>query len=517
MGKKYKVVIVEDEMLVRIGIQSLINWDEMDMVVLGDAENGKKGLEYFRNQEEVPDIIFTDINMPIMNGLDMMQAVREMGYDRCIFIILTVFEEFDYARRALRLGAFDYIPKLNMTKDNLTEVLQRARERLESTGGSETEAEKKRTENSLSLARLIQGYLQFHMYTIQEFSELLEKYGISSDKGGFLCASATVRDAGTRWAADEESVADVALLNMLNDIFGSSGKGCVYVDEKNVYHFILFFEERSRDAVLQKFQEAEGVVQMYFNCRMQIGFSRWGENLSDLMLLLEESKCALEMNSFWNLADWMSYEEDIQEKLIQCYQKELHMLGEEESDWCGEIDCQNVQSQKQWLIRLEYDIFQRIIRKREIPFSSEEQISLLADAGSGRNARQITETFRRELEKRIKKWEQELAENRELRKAVEFIKEHYSENITVDQIARATGYSVSYLSRLMKEQNGRSIMDYLNWYRIEKAKKMIWEGGLKSYEVAEKVGIPDPNYFSRIFKKYTGKSVNEYKRNPGRE
>lgn len=517
MERKYRVLIVEDEMLVRIGIQSLINWEEMDMVILGDAENGKKGLEYFRNPEEAPDIVFTDINMPIMDGLDMMQTVREMGYDRCIFIILTVLEEFDYARRALKLGAFDYIPKLNMTRDNLTEVLQKARERLESTGEQETKAEKKKTENGLSLARLVQGYLQFHIYTIQEFSRLLEKYGISSDNGFFLCASAMMWDAGMRRVADEESVADVALLNTLNDIFWTSGKGCVYVDEKNVFHFILFFEERNREEALQKFREAESIVQMYFNCRMQIGFSRWGESLGDLLFLVEESKCALETNSFWNLSEWLFYGEDIREKLILCCQKELQILGGEENGWQDEIDCQNVQGQKQMLIRLEYDIFQRIIRKREIPFPSEEQVSLLAEVNSGRTARQITETFRRKLEERIEKWEQELAENRELRKAVEFIKEHYPENITVDQIAGASGYSVSYLSRLMKEQNGRSIMDYLNWYRIEKAKEMIWESGLKSYEVAEKVGISDPNYFSRIFKKYTGKSVNEYRRNPGRE
>lgn len=517
MEKKYKVLIVEDEMLVRIGIQSLINWEEMNMVILGDAENGKKGLEYFRSPEEAPDIVFTDINMPIMDGLDMMQAVREMGYDRCIFIILTVLEEFDYARRALKLGAFDYIPKLNMTRDNLTEVLQKARERLENIGEPEMKAEKKKTENSLSLARLVQGYLQFHMYTVQEFSGFLEKYGISSDNGVFLCASAMMRDAGMRRAADEESVADVALLNTLNDIFGNVGKGCVYVDERNVYNFILFFDERSRDALLQKFHEAEGIIQMYFNCRMQIGFSRWGEDLGDLIFLLEESRCALETVSFWNLDEWLFYGEDIQEMLIRCCQKELHMLGEGEDGWQDEIDCRNVQNQKQMLIRLEYDIFQRIIRKRKIPFSAEEQVLLFANAGTGRTARQITETFRRELEGRIEKWEQELAENRELRKAVEFIKEHYPENITVDQIAGASGYSVSYLSRLMKEQNGRSLMDYLNWYRIEKAKEMIWKSGLKSYEVAEKVGISDPNYFSRIFKKYTGKSVKEYRKNPGGE
>lgn len=517
MEKKYNVLIVEDEMLVRVGIQSLIDWDELGLILLGDAENGEEGLRYFEVRERVPDIVFTDINMPVMDGIEMMKSVRELGYENCIFIVLTVLEDFDYARKALRLGAFDYIPKFGMTKDNLRETLQKAIKKMQSIYDA------RHTEVSgiiPSLANIMQGYLQLHLYTLEEVSELLEKQGESFGQGYYLCAAACIRDAGQEGEEEADSLINVALVNTISDLLTATGEGCVYAGETGIYHFIFSFEQREKNLVEALFEKIQDIIQLYFNCRLQAGFSEWGDDLGDLPLLLEESRKVLGVNFFWDLGERLFWEEDYGDRVIRhCLEevRKVELAGSDERDGrrvekIHSMDMRDVDKQKRQLIQWEYAAFQAALQDREIPFSVDEQSLLLAESGSKKCARKITKIFVSRLEKKLESWKQEIGETRELRLAMEFIKKHYQENITVSQIAEAAGYSSGYLTSVFKKKNGKTVMEYLNWYRVEEAKALLRESGLKSYEIAEKVGFSDPNYFSRIFKKYVGKSVNEYKK-----
>lgn len=519
MGRKYNVLIVEDEMLVRIGIQSLIDWDELGLILLGDAENGEKGIEYFKDRERVPDIVVMDINMPVMDGIEMMRAVREMGYENCIFIVLTVLEDFDYARKALQLGAFDYIPKFEMTKENLTETLQKAIKKMQDIyDARHTEISRK----ELSLANIMQGFLQLHRYTYQELLELLQKQGGGFEKTYFLCASACVKDSVQESEDEEDSFVNVALLNMINDLLSVSGTGCVYAGATNIYHFVFSFERREKQPVEVLFEKIQDIIQLYFNCRLQIGFGRWGNSLEELPRLMEESKKALDINYFWNLGDCLFWGEDIGDRLIRdCVRevKKVELAGRVADNTVKRevsirsMDMQDADIQKQQLIRLEYAAFEAALQYREIPFSGNEQFLLYAEAGSKNCAQKVTKVFLMSLEKKLEEWRREAEETRELRLAMDFIKKHYQKNITMSQIADAAGYSPGYLTSVFKKKNGKTAMEYLNWYRVEKAKELLRQSGMKSYEIAEKVGFSDPNYFSRIFKKYVGKSVNEYKRN----
>ncbi len=518
MGRKYHVLIVEDEMLVRIGIQSLINWDELGLILLGDAENGEKGLEYFKDRVRVPDIVVMDINMPVMDGIEMMRNVREMGYENCIFIVLTVLEDFDYARKALQLGAFDYIPKFGMTKENLTETLLKAIKKMQDIYDVRyTEISGK----ELSLSNIMQGFLQLHRYTDQELLELLQKQGGGLEKGHFLCAAACVKDS-VQEKDEKDSFVNMALLNTINDLLSAWETGCVYVGEDDIYHFVFSVESRERQAIEVLFEKIQDIIQLYFNCRLQIGCSSWGNHLEELPLLMEEGKKALDINYFWNLYDCLFWGEDFSDRLIRYCLREIKKveLAGEVKDNAGKkeesirsMDMENINVQKQQLIHLEYVAFHTALQEREISFSVNEQLLLYAEVEGKKCAQKITKVFLSNLEKKLNEWRRGIEETRELRLAMDYIKKNYQNNITISQIADMVGYSPGYLTSVFKKKNGKTAMEYLNWYRVEKAKELIRQSGMKSYEIAEKVGFSDPNYFSRIFKKYVGKSVNEYKRN----
>lgn len=116
----YKVVFIDDEALVKIGLQSILDWNEEGFDVVGEAEDGREGLQLILQKE--PDLVITDIVMPEMDGLEMIQKAKEQG-SRAVFIVLSSFDEFELVKKAMQLGARDYILKLKISKGVLKEVL----------------------------------------------------------------------------------------------------------------------------------------------------------------------------------------------------------------------------------------------------------------------------------------------------------------------------------------------------------------------------------------------------------
>jgi two-component system response regulator YesN len=98
-----------------------------------------------------------------------------------------------------------------------------------------------------------------------------------------------------------------------------------------------------------------------------------------------------------------------------------------------------------------------------------------------------------------------------LRKAIEYIHEHYNEQVSLNEVADSIYVSTFYISRMFKKELGKSFVDYLNDVKIEKAKELLKDIKYKTYEVADLVGISDPHYFSKLFKKHSGMTPSEYR------
>ena len=124
-----KLLIVDDEPLVQIGIKSMVNWADLGIEVCGAAMNGEAALKLI--EEYSPEIVITDIKMPKMNGLELAKACRETYGQIPLFIFLTSYEEFQLIKQAMNYQAVDYLIKLELTPDSLTASVRRALERLE--------------------------------------------------------------------------------------------------------------------------------------------------------------------------------------------------------------------------------------------------------------------------------------------------------------------------------------------------------------------------------------------------
>lgn len=128
----WKVLLVEDEIFVRESVKELIHWEEFGFVVSGEAGNGQEALEQIK--ADPPDLVLTDIIMPIMDGIELLKETRKLGHN-CKFVMLTCMGEFEYVRQAMEYGASNYILKLSMSVNDLRETLQKIGRELGSAAG----------------------------------------------------------------------------------------------------------------------------------------------------------------------------------------------------------------------------------------------------------------------------------------------------------------------------------------------------------------------------------------------
>lgn len=145
------VMIVDDEFIVRVGMRSMVDWNKYGYEVVAEASNGQEGLAQFRKYR--PRLIFCDINMPDMSGLEMLEEIRKIDQDVAC-VILTAYQEFSYAQQAIRLGTTEYVIKATMLTEDIVSLLKRLYSRLALEEAPDAERETRRQEKEALFAAL---------------------------------------------------------------------------------------------------------------------------------------------------------------------------------------------------------------------------------------------------------------------------------------------------------------------------------------------------------------------------
>lgn len=179
-----RVLIVDDDKLARRGLIAMFPWKQYDMEIVGEAQNGRAALEFLEKQPV--DLAFVDIDMPEMNGLELIERCREV-HPEIHFVILTFYEDFVYAQNAIRLGVLDYISKLRIDSEDSGAILERIRDKMRNAAGAETaaaaeenrvDADSERGVDSEKWKELTDRWENgYWLYDDREFEELCEACG----------------------------------------------------------------------------------------------------------------------------------------------------------------------------------------------------------------------------------------------------------------------------------------------------------------------------------------------------
>lgn len=506
-----KIIVIDDEVFVRKGIISSIEWEKYGIEVVGEASNGIEGLALIR--ETMPHIILTDIKMPHMDGLELIYEVRKEWPDMKI-LILTVMDDFVTVREALRLGVDDYVQKLIMTPDELLPILLRVKDELETqknAAPASEQAEVRKRKESAELWSWIQG-----LQSVPRYEDVI----LSS--AACLLVKIRIHDPVWRNALSCSAVAGRLRKGLKQE--DASWISTVHISRESVEHYWLFVgmaEKLGSDRMMAVFQSLSHQDQLG---RMSFGLSLPFSAGDQLQRAREQAGEALEQRFSREKEHVFIYKElrspvqaaqadvFLPPHLVKSYLSRMEQEEEEHSmavlDQLFPASLEEHLTAKavkagvmQWVSSVMFHVRDRggqleVAFPEESPF---EQIQKLETYGNLREWCRRLHAVARSMLLSLR------SEHRlEIRKAIDYIQSRYTENIRVKEIARWVHVSENYFSYLFTKETGRTFSQYLQELRIEKAKEMLEKGDLDWAQAGEEVGFESPKYFTKVFKRYYG-------------
>lgn len=516
-----KAVLIDDEYIVVEGLKAVINWGEFGIEVVGSASDGVRGLELI--EKEKPDIIFTDINMPSMNGLTLIEKAKNI-IPNSVFIIFSGYNEFEYARRAITLGVIDYLDK-PVTTEKIEESLEKAtiilKQREKETKLVETFIESQKAMLEGFIRRLING----ENIKDEKLFDILISHNINL---------LSVNDFTVAIARQEDDVEDIEdLRDKINNAFSYNNSNTSirhYIINEGKDFIFIFFDTSNTDSKSSlinyisevKKRLGEDDIDFY------IGIGESYKQILDIKKSYSEAQKALKYAFFKDTTSIVhindvEYSNHISHLVGDGYESIIfNMRSSNKSEVIAQV--------KSFLKNLEYynlppemfchECLELIYLALKV--STETGKNYIAEKGEGfiphieilkANTIFGISTWMFSFFDDLMDWIANIQKNsnrKSIIKVREYLDENYFKDITLDEMAEMVNINPTYLSMLFKEQVGTTYIKYLTSVRIEKAKKLLNEGH-KVKDVSEMVGYHNSRHFSELFKKTIGLTPDQFK------
>lgn len=488
----YKVMIVEDELLVRVGLKTSIAWENYNMEVVAEAGNGEAAFEYFLKHK--PEVVITDIKMPIMDGFDLIKKIRKYSNTTKI-IILTCVEDFELAQKAIKYKIEDYILKLTMTPDEINAILERIYTDLKASSNNTLFS--KNINYNTDDAFI--GYLAYGTYTEKE---IIDIYPFLANE----TSSLILLNIDEYWNLKKSlqdnkgNLIKFALINIIKDIFNKYTSCIVVQQNQNTYIAIIY--GNIGISIKDMLMELRVVILNYFNTKISFVVSKNIFTIKDLAVRYKKASDCLPFLFFIN-SSYIDSETIFFNTIIEEVKDKTYAIGKDSlKSIVKEYFSKKINRES--YINLFIQIYTEFYKSN---INCTENISVFIKKINKANVyTDVIDIYAQSISNCEKRY------SREIVKGIGYIKENYNKQIKLNEIADYVGLSPNYYSYLFKKETEISVFNYLNRYRINMSIQLLKYTNLKSYEVADKIGFKEESYFSRIFKRYTGKSPIEYRK-----
>lgn len=503
-----KVLIVDDELLVRMGFRSIIDWESIGFTVIGDAADGCEALEKIRLLH--PDLVFTDLRMEHGDGFELMRAcARE--YPEIRFIVLSSYNDFENVRQAMRCGALDYVFKLDVTPDQLRKILSEIQ-------WPKTEKENNtRSRHRAVCASIIRRAISGETAPEESRAQFEQIYPQIHWDEPFRLITVSIDDYELKKKKKYKDVSlnrIVEIENVLLEVVGEKVVVCPFREDRT-----LMIWQGNRDEELQQLQMAyvrgEAYVVRYLN-----------ESITAVMSNLQENMNFL-THAYAQNEETLMYRYQLERGRIYGY----HTVKEEEVKNSpvnmDELERALSMRNAEKVMLICNTSFSQMMRRRGYPLEK-LRVCLLdmlfaikriypgvndwmdADGHKLENLIQHSDRLgvvRDAFLEAVKICAEESPQYRpEIELIVGYVRENLNKEISVSQAAKMTRLSESYFAHVFKREMGMSFVDWVNRERIEQARKLLCQTDRRINEIAAEVGIDNANYFSVLFKKVTGQT-----------
>lgn len=534
----YKLLIVEDEKWEREGLVGFLDWSGLGFEIIGAAANGIQGLRLA--EEYQPDIIFTDIKMPKMDGIEFSEKVKRI-LPKCRIIIITGYDDFEYAKEAIQLGVYEYLLK-PIQKSQLLDVLSKTVKSIsdEINRDKNEHAIKKQIEESVyenrerALLNLIEGGIGN-----QNDLKAADYFNMTFRGDGFLAViiGVDIFPFIRRKKCDEGQILLREVYRKVRNAVGEDGVAALKDTGSNEIILCLSVGDDWKNQVCDIIRKIRQEC-----CRMEIPEIAIG--VGSVALTLQgfagsyiQAKAALDSIFFMDDIEVLYYKdivpgEDWNESVANEFASSINGYSKKILNAVASLDSQTI-------ISLSDELYEYINRKSvgkdylclffagligEIATLMVSNGEPLSFPGINDDALKILHQFIKL--KNMKQWVLELllqanyriSEKKNKReeyivgKTMEIIRNNYMDSIGIETIADKLELSPNYLGSLFRQHIGKRFTEVLTDFRMRKAEEHLISGNGSVNETAKAVGFINVAHFCTVFKKTHGISPAEYQK-----
>ncbi|TGB01455.1 response regulator [Halobacillus salinus] len=494
-----KWLIAEDEMIEREGLKKMIGDRFPHLEVIGEATTGKEAVELADTLQ--PDLITMDIKMPGMNGIEAVQHIKKK-HPHVRIIMMTAYDEFDYAREVMREGVKEYLLKPTKKKE-LIATFERVIKEIE----EDLEMEKSQQQTFIQ-SDWVQAYFTERM--LENYPEEIASFFPHQETQG--CAWMVQLDtpneekhAWIREAVEEKahglvgpfigSVFPVWIFAFKEEDLGTEFSRLNPWVRSLLNRFESTFHEKASIGIGSLVRDPNDLIHSYHEATLALTVARERKGYA----LYQEAKNNLNLDDI----DLSLVEKNIYESVrngsrkvaIQQFEHLWAMLEEKNEDR---------QERCRQMVQAIYGM------TRELGFHHLQQNDIPPPGTSDKAWRLWTMDHIMQVTETIHSYKTVTSKDA-ISQAEEWIQEHYHESITLEQVAEYIALNPYYFSKLFKERFQQTFIDYVTQVRLTKAKQYLSTTEKPLKEICSLVGYKDPNYFSRVFKKKEGVSPTSYR------
>lgn len=501
-----RVLIVEDEIKIRRGLSNLIAGHTKHTVV-GEAKNGREGLELVSQHR--PDLIITDIRMPVMSGLEMMKVLYEEGISNHR-VILSGYSEFDYAKQAIQYGVDDYLIK-PLAPEDVTKLLDSIEKKIQKELSRQRVTPEKRLrdfligneedENDVEKLRLLCGFAPDSSYRI-----ISAYMGNTSREARNIC---TERFEKIRKKYEDQKIYYFFLDSRQEFI-------CVMEDEnweeirKELQVKLLDNKLYQQDWVWTENQVTKlaALPQRYHSIREQY---LYGMVFGRKTLLNQKIIASVTPKDYHYPK---ASERKMQKAVYSEKEDKIHKACQEFTEIMRANAASGIMPSqiREGYMKMANFLMSLSQENNSSVYEQLQNLNLVRNIGTAVTLRELEEILEEESRVVIQGLNpREDISNYTIKRAIDYIRQHYQESISLEEVAGSLEITPEYLSTLFNREMGQNFSVFLKKFRISHAKRLLRGTDKRVYEIAQEVGYSDPKYFNRVFKEEEGISPGDYR------
>ena len=530
----FNVMVVDDDFPVLEFMTKSIHWEKLGFHLQGAYKSGPVALEHMR--ETRPDLLITDIEMPEMNGLELIQAAKALN-SKLLIIIISCHDDFKYAQQAVKLDVFDYMLKDTLEPNSVVELLSRIQQRMSELAHMDQIGKQFKqfaNENeSILKTKFLRSLISRTWSNPAEWALQGKQFGLDFNHCSYIPVLGHINrhtEAKRKFSTEDSML--FAVENIVDEVLSEQAYGVRL--GYNSREFFLFFPHYDRlnfnsyERIYRVLEVMKNALWRFLKISVSFVLNDHIHEIRDIKdsvvaLLNSRSQLFYEQKSFilkkgtpvFSKKDLFLYyiqaSDDMRTSFIHGDLDDLKTCVDK---WVNVIVTERYEPEmvREWVLKILLDIKLKFksLQNFQTNYSVEVLHHAVTDTDTIYQLRELMLAFSTEIISLMKDFPINSSRS-EIAEAQRFVFEHIHKKITLAEVSNHLYLNPSYFSRLFKKETGQNFIEYVTKMKIQRAKELLDQSNNSVEDISQMLGFENKSYFIRIFKSYVHSTPSKYR------